>query len=215
MTEDTIATLCITVTVLAVPLYLGFEKRGNRRGKTAVKPFASLGFIGLALASGAARSTAGILILAGLLCCAAGDVFLLSRGRGLFLAGLGSFLAGHILYCAAFLSRNPAPEPILLTAALLIPPAVIVWRWLRPHLKGGLTGPVLAYVIVISVMAALAVGAAGAGFPVRIVPGAFAFYLSDLAVARDRFVRPGFWNRLWGLPLYYLGQLLIASCAGG
>jgi hypothetical protein len=41
-----------------------------------------------------------------------------------------------------------------------------------------------------------------------ILAAAVAFYLSDLAVARDRFVAPGFRNRLWGLPLYYGAQLL-------
>jgi hypothetical protein len=40
--------------------------------------------------------------------------------------------------------------------------------------------------------------------------GALLFYLSDLAVARDRFVRPGLANRLVGLPLYYAGQVLLA-----
>ena len=39
------------------------------------------------------------------------------------------------------------------------------------------------------------------------------FYLSDLAVARDRFVSPGFANALWGLPLYYVAQLLFAYSA--
>jgi uncharacterized membrane protein YhhN len=40
--------------------------------------------------------------------------------------------------------------------------------------------------------------------------GALLFYLSDLAVARHRFVHPAFVNRAIGLPLYYVGQLLIA-----
>ena len=38
-----------------------------------------------------------------------------------------------------------------------------------------------------------------------------AFALSDLSVARDRFVRPGFANAAWGLPLYFAAQLVIAS----
>jgi uncharacterized membrane protein YhhN len=44
-----------------------------------------------------------------------------------------------------------------------------------------------------------------------ILIGALAFFLSDLSVARNRFVAPGFVNRLWGLPLYYAAQLLLAS----
>ena len=41
--------------------------------------------------------------------------------------------------------------------------------------------------------------------------GAVAFFLSDLAVARDRFVAKGWVNRVWGLPLYYFGQVLLAT----
>jgi hypothetical protein len=44
--------------------------------------------------------------------------------------------------------------------------------------------------------------------------GALLFYLSDLLVARDRFVRPGIVNRVVGLPLYYAAQLLLASAVG-
>ena len=40
--------------------------------------------------------------------------------------------------------------------------------------------------------------------------GAVMFTASDIAVVRDRFVAPGFVNRLWGLPLYYAAQLIIA-----
>jgi hypothetical protein len=34
--------------------------------------------------------------------------------------------------------------------------------------------------------------------------------VSDLFVARDRFVQPGFVNRLLGLPLYYAAQAMLA-----
>jgi hypothetical protein len=40
--------------------------------------------------------------------------------------------------------------------------------------------------------------------------GAVGFYLSDLSVARDRFVVSEFVNRLWGLPLYYAAQVAMA-----
>jgi len=44
--------------------------------------------------------------------------------------------------------------------------------------------------------------------------GATCFYFSDLSVARDRFVQKGYINRLIGLPLYYLGQFLLAFSLG-
>jgi hypothetical protein len=44
--------------------------------------------------------------------------------------------------------------------------------------------------------------------------GAASFYFSDVFVARDRFLKPEFLNRLLGLPLYYLGQYLLAFSVG-
>jgi hypothetical protein len=44
--------------------------------------------------------------------------------------------------------------------------------------------------------------------------GALLFYLSDLAVARERFFESGFENRLFGLPAYYAAQVILAmTCA--
>jgi hypothetical protein len=54
--------------------------------------------------------------------------------------------------------------------------------------------------------------AAGGGWSLGLA--AVAFYLSDISVARDRFAQAGFGNRLWGLPLYYLAQLLFAFASG-
>jgi uncharacterized membrane protein YhhN len=69
---------------------------------------------------------------------------------------------------------------------------------------------VLAYFFVIGAMTALACGVTGAGGPATVALGAIAFTASDVSVARDRFVRNDFFNRAWGLPLYYCAQLLIA-----
>ena len=64
----------------------------------------------------------------------------------------------------------------------------------------------IAYVVAIT---AMVIGAIALGNP-RFLAGAALFFASDLAVARDKFVAPGFTNRAWGLPAYYAGQLLIA-----
>jgi uncharacterized membrane protein YhhN len=75
--------------------------------------------------------------------------------------------------------------------------------------------PVAAYVAVISLMVVCALGVADFRQQTTIALGALAFYASDLAVARQRFVAAGFGNKLWGLPLYYGAQLLLASTASG
>jgi uncharacterized membrane protein YhhN len=71
--------------------------------------------------------------------------------------------------------------------------------------------PVGIYIAVITVMVAFATGALAAGEPPIGALGAFGFFLSDLSVVRDRFVRPGFVNKLWGYPVYYAAQLLLAA----
>ncbi len=40
--------------------------------------------------------------------------------------------------------------------------------------------------------------------------GALLFFVSDIAVAKSRFVKSQLRDRMWGLPAYYSGQLLIA-----
>jgi uncharacterized membrane protein YhhN len=96
---------------------------------------------------------------------------------------------------------------------VLVAPALETIRWLRPHLAPTMRAPVTAYVSVISMMVAAAIGthATSPAFP--LLAGAIAFCVSDVSVARDRFVEPSFVNRAWGLPLYYVAQLLLAASA--
>jgi hypothetical protein len=44
--------------------------------------------------------------------------------------------------------------------------------------------------------------------------GAVSFYFSDVFVARDRFLKKEFLNRLTGLPMYYAGQFFLAFSVG-
>ena len=62
-----------------------------------------------------------------------------------------------------------------------------------------LTGPTNA---IITAMVAMAMGTTVATGDARVAIGAVMFFVSDLSVARDKFVAPGFGNRAWGLPLY-------------
>jgi uncharacterized membrane protein YhhN len=68
--------------------------------------------------------------------------------------------------------------------------------------------------MVVGAIAAYRAGALPDPQRTRLLAGAALFFVSDLAVARDRFVAHGFANRLWGLPAYYAGQLLIAWSIG-
>ena len=88
--------------------------------------------------------------------------------------------------------------------------AAAVWLW--PHL-GRMRIPVLAYIVVITVMVWGGLAVAGR-VPWLVPAGALLFYVSDLAVARDRFVVRRFASRAWGLPAYYLAQVLLALTLG-
>jgi uncharacterized membrane protein YhhN len=196
----------VLLTAVALAVHLWGDARGRALPRALGKALASAGFLllaGLCLVP----DGHGLLVLAALALSAAGDLCLLGRRQAVFLAGVGAFLLAHLAYAAAFAPRS---HPWPAAAAGLVVLGVLVVRWLWPHL-GPLRLPVIAYAAAITAMLVLALGV---GDP-RVRLGAALFYLSDLTVARDRFVAPGRWNALLGLPLYYAAQLLLASTAGG
>ena len=203
-------TFWILSTLVAVAALLASEARGARAGIWIAKPLASTGFVATALAAGATGSSYGRLVLLALVLSWWGDVLLIPRSRVAFTAGLASFLAGHLAFAAGFLARGVAPLWLFVAALALTVPARVVDRWLQPHVPAKLRVPVRAYFVAISAMVACAFGTFGLAGGRVLLLGALMFFFSDLAVARDRFVAHGFVNRLWGLPLYYGGQLLLA-----
>jgi len=198
------------VTALAVAALLFAERTNRSRGLWLAKPLASTAFVAVALKAGALDSGYGRAVLAGLALSWLGDVLLIPRNRPrIFLAGVSSFLAGHVAYAAAFVLRGLDGGAFAVIALVAGLAGVMALRWLGPHVPSEMRLAVPAYVLVISVM----VVCAGASFAARgnawIPLGAVGFYLSDLSVARDRFVAPAFVNRLWGLPLYYAAQVAL------
>lgn len=191
-----------------------YAERQRLRHKRLSKMVAATAFLAVAIAVGALDTTFGKIMLVGLVLSWLGDLFLTYNGRTPFVAGLASFLAGHVAYVVAFTNRGLGDELYLPVLALIAVPIPIA-RWLLPTVPKELKAPVIAYMVVISLMLAAASQTNSALSDWRIPAGALAFYLSDLGVARDRFASPGFVNRLFGLPLYFGGQLLLAWAAGG
>lgn len=174
----------------------------DRPAAFIAKPLASAGFVLIALSEGAVGSAYGRIILAGLVLGALGDVALMFDRW--FLAGLALFAGGHVAYILAFLAKGPVtPATAAVGAALGVASAI----WLVPRLDGAMRAPVIVYVTVISVMVAVGIGPEQ---PVLVRVGAPLFALSDLLVARERFIASDPRNRLWGLPMYYTAQILIA-----
>lgn len=201
----------ILFTLVCLAALLVAERFESRTGRWIAKPLASAGFIATALAAGASDSRYGATVLAALVLGMLGDVLLIPAASAAFLAGLASFLLGHLAFALAFVVRGVEVPLVLGASALAAVPAALVWRWLSPHVPAKMRMPVLAYVGVISVMVATAIGTLGSTGGARIVLGAVMFFVSDLAVARQRFVERTFWNKAWGLPLYYGGQLVLAT----
>lgn len=202
------------LTIVAVVALVWGESRNATAIVRIAKPLASLGFVATAWQAGALEHGIGRTMFAALVLCAVGDLCLLSRAHAWFLAGLGAFLLGHAGYIVAFVQQGISPTRVAIAVAVLVVPAVVVWRWLRPHVEPKMRPAVLAYVATITVMMACAWTCPWPGGATLVRVGATAFYLSDLSVARDVFVAPGFVNRVWGLPLYYAAQLCIAVSAG-
>ena len=206
----------IIACLIAVVALLWAEKRDNVRLRWLTKPTASAAFVLVALSGGALNTGYGHWILAALIFCMLGDIFLIPSGRRTFLAGMAAFAAGHGAYTGAFLSSGAEISTLFLFgAAGMIVFALISLRWLWPHLDE-FCWPVTFYTIIIATMVAASLIAAPPGNMAMapywlVIAGALGFAISDLAVARDRFVAHQFSNKLWGLPLYYGAQLMLAA----
>ncbi len=192
------------------------ERLGSQTGKWISKPIASGGFLGTAWMAGGWQSLYGQCVLLALGFCWLGDVLLIPVGnRRVFRAGIASFLLGHMAFAVGFVVRGSDPVHGAAALGLTALPAAVVVRWLYRRLPPDMRVPVVAYIAVISAMVALAAATHIRQSASLLLLGAVLFYLSDLSVARDRFIAPSFCNRLWGLPAYYGAQLLLASTAGG
>lgn len=208
------------VLVMAIVLLIGLinaEKMETPGRILAFKTPLSLLFIFAWTLQPAQHSGFAGLVLVALVFCLGGDVLLALGTHITFLLGLVSFLLGHIMYAVAFFMVGDIGPFMGAGTPLLVISAALTWRWLEPHL-GDMKIPVLAYIVVISIMVCAACGIAGdptlpTSARATIFAGAVLFYLSDLFVARQRFVVNAHMNRVVGLPLYYAAQFLLAFSA--
>ncbi len=158
----------------------------------------------------------------GLALGALGDWLLAQRSKAAFLAGMGAFGIGHLVYAGVMLIRGAdigfdglsAAELAAVAALLML--LVSTEVWLAPR-TGALRGPVRAYVAMIGVMGMMLVilpGHPGQGL-LRL--GGALFILSDLLLALRLFVvaDPARQRQLslalW--PAYWAGQALIGLAA--
>ena len=209
--------IIIAAAVLLAGL-LYFEKIGSQKGKLPTKTILSCLFIITALLQPHPNPEYFYILLIGLIFCLGGDVFLALPQERMFLFGLVSFLMGHVCYVLCFFYVADLNPWTWGGSAIGLAISGLVFFWLRPHL-GPMLVPVIVYIIVITAMvtgAFTVLGDARLHSTGRflVIFGAVSFYISDLFVARDRFLKTEFSNRLLGLPLYYHGQFLLAFSIG-
>lgn len=188
------------------------EYVGPRPQVYALKPLTTILIFAIALLAPKPHTPAyKYAILAGLVFSLGGDIFLmLPKDR--FIAGLVSFLLAQICYIIAFtVGRGFSFHWMYALPCLAY--GVIIYTVLLPHL-GSMKLPVLAYVVVILVMAwqsAERWGSVGGQGTLLAFLGAVLFVISDTVLALDRF-RGSFGSaRALVLSTYYAAQWLIAS----
>ena len=209
--------ILIVATALLIAL-LYFEKQNNWKKILPVKTVFSCLFILTAVVQAHPLPGYYQVMLLGFVFCLGGDVFLALPQKKMFLLGLISFLTGHVFYVIAFLKVAGLNSFAVVGTVLTIGVSIGVYKWLKPHL-GTMKIPVIFYIIVISCM--LCGAWAILGEPkltgqgrLLVFLGALSFYVSDLFVARNQFLKDAFLNRLAGLPLYYAGQFMLALSVG-
>jgi uncharacterized membrane protein YhhN len=197
---------------------LVFENKENTIGKLVTKTPLSILFLVAVLVQNHPDQWYFHFLFMGLFFCLCGDVFLALPSERMFLFGLVSFLLGHVFYVIGFIYLVHFGPLLSLGTAIIFGASALVFLYFRPHL-GEMTVPVLVYVAVISIMlsgalAVLGVSTYAKAGRIMVFVGALLFYLSDLFVARDRFVKKEPINRYLGLPMYYGGQFLLAFSVG-
>jgi uncharacterized membrane protein YhhN len=185
--------------VFAVADWVAVARRSKALEYVA-KPAATLLLVGVAMTLVPEDDARRAWFVLALVLSLAGDV-LLMLPRNLFVAGLASFLLGHVAYVAGFGLGEAWPWVL----GVAVVAGIVGTPILRALLARGdkeLVGPVVAYMTVISVMVACAMGTGDA----VAIAGAVLFMISDSLIAWNRFVRPLAWAPVTIMVTYHLAQ---------
>ncbi|MET0575020.1 MAG: lysoplasmalogenase [Mesorhizobium sp.] len=208
-TDTANATLIFSIA--AALLYLIMLDAPQAFRRMVVKTFAVALLAVLAFVQGGP-----VLLVVALALSAVGDAFLARDGDKAFLAGLGSFLAAHLVYVALFWPPGGSAGILVaqpwraVAAAAMVAFALFMLSRLLRVVASDMRLPIVLYVAAIVAMgiAALTLG------NLFIIAGAVAFMASDAMLASEKFLmaeqapgsRPA---RIAVWVLYYAAQLSI------
>ena len=174
----------------------------NKTLEYVCKPATAVLMLLAALAIDPADDAARWWLVAALVLCVAGDVFLMLP-RDAFVPGLASFAVAQVLFTVSFLVRGVSGLRTIVGLLLVAAGAAIVARRfisaLREADRHSLVPAISVYVTVIS---AMTVGSIAAGTALSIV-GALLFMTSDSLIAEERFVRSRRWQPLTIIVTYH------------
>ncbi|RLK10205.1 lysoplasmalogenase [Ruegeria conchae] len=145
------------------------------------------------LAGIALLANAPWLLILALTLCAIGDALLSRETDSTFMAGIGTFAAGHLAYIALFLTHPDSNLELIFdhpaTFWSLIILGIVMATLLAPR-AGDLKIPVLAYIPIILGMGITVLSLPDTGVLRWALPAAMAFIASDLTLATEKFLLP-------------------------
>jgi uncharacterized membrane protein YhhN len=199
-----VAFLLLSLTaVVAVSDWLAVSNN-YRVAEYILKPLVMVFLIAVALSIDPSSDFARVMLIIGLAFSMVGDVCLMLP-KDMFIAGLGAFLVAHVFYVVALLALGISFGGFLFGVMLMAVVALVVGRNIvqgAALTDKALAGPVAAYMAVISLMVASAIGT-GRFFAIA---GALLFAASDSVLGWTRFLKNFPRSRMIVMVTYHLGQ---------
>lgn len=182
-------TLPFVVSALCALIYLPLARHPVGLFRSLVK---TASVAGLAVSASLAGEF-GLAVALGF--CALGDLLLSRDGNAAFVGGVAAFAAGHIGYISLFTCLSESDftrllhAPALWGVLCLLGLGLLMAATLMPR-AGNLRLPVLLYIPIILGMGLAALALPSSGPLAWAILAAFAFILSDMTLAAERFLLP-------------------------
>lgn len=208
MTTLTWVLLGVALVIAAIDWFA--VARGDTRLEYFAKPATMVPLIVAALVIEPVDAAMRTWFVVALIASLAGDVFLMLKRDELFVAGLGSFLVGHIAYIVGIVEGGISGWATLVGAIIV----ATAFGSLAPTIIKGASDtdrrlgvPVFVYVVVISIMVSLAIGST----VWVLIVGALLFYVSDFVIGWSRFVADFASAPLLIIVTYHLAQMALVT----
>jgi len=215
---NSVAIILAVIGIIIQGLFIVVEHKEKYVLAVILKGSASIVFVTIGLIGLITKQGPNLLFI-GLILGAIGDICLNLRfvftkiGSKVFLLGVASFLAGHILYLIAII-KNTTPIAYCLPIGVVV--AAIILFLIFTKLKVKLSYKIFGvlYIGTVVLMTSVAVGnliVNPSTFNTIYAIGALLFTVSDIVLIFNSFgPKQLFPLRITNLTLYYFGQLLIA-----